>query len=175
MTIALTFLVSLTSKLRGPRAWRRFAESAARLAPGGPPAWRAGRRDALAALVAAVELAVVALLIALATVAAGLATALVTLLVFSIVLRRAIRRGLRAPCACFGGRASPIGTADLYRNALLGVVAATGLTLTLTGAAQGTPEPAGVVVSSLAALLVTTVAVLSGDIGDLLRPAGQRR
>ncbi|MBP2706975.1 hypothetical protein JOL79_24625 [Microbispora sp. RL4-1S] len=178
MTVGLTFLVSVASKVRGRESWSRFAEATARLLPGRTAARRpAARRPAAAvpAVVAAVEAAVVVLAAVPATAPAGFALALAALAAFSFVIRGAIRRGLAVPCRCFGGRNLPVGPADLARNAVLATVALCGLTLTVLVPTGGTVEPAGAVVAALAALLVTVLVVLSGDIADLFGLAGESR
>ncbi|WP_432928139.1 MauE/DoxX family redox-associated membrane protein [Microbispora sp. CA-135349] len=171
MTVGLTFLVSLASKLRGREPWSRFADATARLLPGRTRALRAERRHGLAATVAvavaAAEAAVVVLTAVPATASAGFAVALAALAAFSFVIRTAIRRGLAVPCHCFGGRRLPVGPADLARNAVLGSIALTGLALTVLVPARGPAELAGAAVAALAALLVTVLVVLTGEIADL--------
>ncbi|MEU6412640.1 MauE/DoxX family redox-associated membrane protein [Microbispora sp. NPDC046933] len=168
MAIGLTFLVSLASKLRGRESWLRFAGATARLLPSRTVTTRATQRHhALAAVVAAVEGAVVVLLVVPATASAGFAVALAALGAFSLVIHKAIRRGLMVPCHCFGGRNLPVGPADLARNALLGLIALTGLALTVLVPVRGPAEPAGAAVAALAALLVTVLVVLTEEIADL--------
>ncbi|MEV7801819.1 MauE/DoxX family redox-associated membrane protein [Microbispora sp. NPDC088329] len=167
MTVGLTFLVSLASKLRGREPWSRFADATARLLPGRTRALRAERRHGLAATVAVAEAAVVVLTAVPATASAGFAVALAALAAFSFVIRTAIRRGLAVPCHCFGDRRLPVGPADLARNAVLGSIALTGLALTVLVPARGPAELAGAAVAALAALLVTVLVVLTGEIVDL--------
>lgn len=167
MAIGLTFLVSLASKLRGRESWLRFADATARLLPASMRALRAERRHALATVVAVAEGAVVVLMTVPATASAGFAVALAALAAFSFVIHAAIRRGLAVPCHCFGGRTLPVGPADLARNALLGLIALTGLALTVLVPVRGPAELAGAAVAALAALLVTVLVVLTGEIADL--------
>ncbi|WP_327048897.1 hypothetical protein OG320_14010 [Microbispora sp. NBC_01189] len=175
MVVGLTFLVSLASKLRGRESWSRFAESTVRLLPGrteARPGQRLGeqpgqRRHMLAAAVTVMEGAVVGLTAVPAAAAAAFTVALAALAAFSFVIHAAIRDGRAIPCHCFGGRTSPVGPADLARNALLGLIALTGLALTVAGPVRGPDEPAGAAVAFLAALLVTVLVVLTGEIAEL--------
>ncbi|WP_405087931.1 MauE/DoxX family redox-associated membrane protein [Microbispora sp. NBC_01389] len=191
MVVGLTFLVSLASKLRGRESWSRFAESTVRLLPGrteARPGQRLGeqlgerlgeqlgeqlgerlgeRRHVLAAAVTVMEGAVVGLTAVPDAAAAAFTVALAALVAFSFVIHAAIRDGRAIPCHCFGGRTSPVGPADLARNALLGLIALTGLALTVAGPVRGPDEPAGAAVAFLAALLVTVLVVLTGEIAEL--------
>ncbi|KAA9379154.1 hypothetical protein F5972_13240 [Microbispora cellulosiformans] len=168
MAVGLTFLVSLASKLRGRDSWLRFAEAAALLLPGRTTARPGERRHLLAAAVALVEGAVVVLTALPATTRAAFTVALAALAAFSFVIHAAIRGGRAVPCHCFGGgRRSPVGPADLVRNAVLGLIALTGLALTVLVPVRGPDEVAGAAVAFLAALLVTVLVVLTGEIAGL--------
>jgi hypothetical protein len=108
---------------------------------------------ALAVVVPVVELAVAGLLLWRPQVGGAVAVAL--LAVFTAVIVRALARGVQTGCGCFGSRRpSPLGPADVVRNALLAAFA-----VLATGAHRLTAPSAGDVAVGVV-LVVVAAAVL---------------
>lgn len=123
--LALVFLASAASKLRGRRAFRGFAESLRTMgllpAPVVVPA---------AGAVAAAEAAVPLLLMPLpgaAVTTAGFTVAAALLAAFTVAVAVVLHRGVAVSCRCFGeAAAAPFGRHHLVRNIVLTVLAGIG-------------------------------------------------
>ncbi|MDP4510771.1 MauE/DoxX family redox-associated membrane protein [Nonomuraea turcica] len=158
--VALLFLVSAASKLRGRSAYADFLAATRRLAPPWPPV-----RVAAAAVVAA-ELAIVVLVAVPGTVRAGFALALGLLAAFTCAIAAALRRAERTPCACFGASDRPLGRGHLARNLILMAVSALGL-LTY---APVTGDVAAMLTAVAAGAVAAIVVALGDDLIDLFSP-----
>ena len=112
------------------------------------------RRLAGATVVVAAEATVCVLLVVPATSLAGLALALVLLLAFGAAIASVVHRGATAPCRCFGAEGSPLSSSHLLRNGLLGVVAAAGIAVRLSGGpVSALPDYHGALAVALGLLL----------------------
>ncbi|MFG1874754.1 MauE/DoxX family redox-associated membrane protein [Sphaerisporangium sp. NPDC049003] len=152
--IALVFIVSATSKLRGRERLRAFAESLPALVP-----VRAGQARSLAPAVALAELAIVPLVVTPFTASVGCVLAFALLAGFTVAIAAVVRRGRTATCRCFGPAATPIGRHHLVRNGLFMVAA-------LGGAvpAAGQAHPGGLVVAVVAGLAAGSILIRLDDL-----------
>ncbi|MER5625692.1 MauE/DoxX family redox-associated membrane protein [Streptosporangium sp. NPDC002544] len=121
--LAVVFLVSAASKLRGGQALRAFATSLASMLP-----VRGDRALPVAVAVTAAEVIVVVLLAVPPTRGAGFAAATALLVVLTSGVAVVLTRGGAEPCRCFGASSTPLSGRHLIRNLLLIVVALAGLT-----------------------------------------------
>jgi uncharacterized membrane protein YphA (DoxX/SURF4 family) len=123
--LALVFLASAASKLRGRHAFRAFADSlrTMNLLP-------ARVVVPVAGAVAAAEAAVPLLLVPLpgaAVATVGFTVAAALLAAFTVVVAVVLHRGVPVSCRCFGEAAvAPFGRRHLARNVLLTVAAGIG-------------------------------------------------
>ncbi|WP_328989057.1 hypothetical protein OG394_22790 [Kribbella sp. NBC_01245] len=158
----LVFAVSLASKVRSRAAYAAFVAAVPGLAPGIPV------RLAAPAVIAG-EAAVVVLVVIPATAVVGFALAVALLLSFTVAIVAAIRRRQKVTCQCFGSSSSPVGPPHVARNAVLLLIALTGLA---AGLDPGQAMPGlGVLVSAVLTGAVAAGAVLLTDeIADLFRP-----
>ncbi|GIF38829.1 MauE/DoxX family redox-associated membrane protein [Actinoplanes xinjiangensis] len=171
--IGLVFAVSVFTKLRSRGAFAAFRSSVTdmRLLPeslAGP----------VAAAVVAAELAIPVLLLVPGATAAGFVVAVLLLAVFSAGIARVLAAGTAASCRCFGVSAAPFGRHHLYRNGVLAVIAAAGLTAAIRAPGIGT-DPGAAAITAGAAAVAALVVIMLDDIVDLFRAeqpaAGPRR
>jgi hypothetical protein len=159
--IGTVFVVSSISKVAGRAAFGQFVSSVRGLrlpvaAPAAP----------LAALVTAAEFAVCVLL-GVNEVVAGYALALALLAGFSAAIASALARGVPASCRCFGASGALLGRHHIVRNAVLGLVAASGLAV---GAQPQQLRPGGVVVAVAAGVTLGGLVAVLDDIVAVFRP-----
>ncbi|MFG3704694.1 MauE/DoxX family redox-associated membrane protein [Micromonospora sp. NPDC047670] len=124
--LALVFLASAASKLRGRPAFRAFADSlrAMNLLPARVVVPVAG---AVVVAEAAVPVLLLAPLPGAAVTTVGFALATALLAAFTVAIAAVLRRGTAVSCRCFGeAAAAPFGRHHLARNVALIVVAGTG-------------------------------------------------
>lgn len=158
--VALVFLVSAVSKVRGGSAYADFLAATRRLAPPWLPVRVSG------AAVVAAELAIVLLVAVPGTVRAGFALAVCLLAAFTSAILAALRRAVRAPCACFGASRRPLGYGHVARNLVLMAGSALGLV-----AYEPVTGDAGAALAAVAAGAVAAIAVaLADDLIDLFGP-----
>jgi hypothetical protein len=86
----------------------------------------------------------------------------------------AIRRGTRAPCACFGATAQPLGRRHLVRNGILMCVLVAGL-LTVTVAGIETAEVIGAAVAFAAGAVGALFLIRFDDLVALFAPLESAR
>jgi hypothetical protein len=92
----------------------------------------------------------------------GFVLAILLLVIFAAALETVVRRRLEVDCGCFGGQSEIVSQYDVARNALLALVAASGVAaLAIDGNASG-HLPAGEVIllTIMSAVLVMLVANL---------------
>jgi hypothetical protein len=163
--LAVVFLLAVTGKIAGWRAFREFTQSVVglRLVP------RRAAAEVAATVAAAEGLAV--LLAAIpgrdAGIAGGLWAALLAL-AFTAVVAVSLRRGQRAPCRCFGASATPLGPRHLTRNTVLLAGALLGVA---SSAASGSPHTAGAIVAAGTGLFAGICVAGFDELADLLLPA----
>lgn len=161
LLVGLVFVASVSSKVRSRAAYAGFVAATGALVPA------AGRRaPLLAAGTVVVEAGIALLLIPPATRRAASAAAVVLLVVFAAALAGATRRGVRTPCRCFGGSTAPPGAVQVFRNAVLAVVAALGAGLP----GDGPVVPAGVGIAAFVALTGAILVAAADDLALLVRP-----
>ncbi|MFC7546089.1 MauE/DoxX family redox-associated membrane protein [Plantactinospora sp. GCM10030261] len=168
--IALVFVASAVSKLRGVAAFQSF-ETATRGM--GVPA-RLVRPAAIAVL--AGEVLTVPLLALPPGGLAGFAVAAVLLVAFSVGIALAVRRGTRQSCNCFGSSTTPMGVRHLVRNGFLLAVVAAGVAGAVTGAAAPS-HPAAIAIVAVAAAVGALLVIRYDDLAALFvpdRPAASR-
>jgi hypothetical protein len=120
--IGIVFVVSAFTKLRSGPAFRVFSAWVATL-----PMLPAGKRTAIAIVIAAAEAVTVPLVALPWTFVAGLAVAAAVLAAFTVGAFIVARSQARAvPCQCFGPSSVPLGMPHAARNALLCTAAAAG-------------------------------------------------
>ena len=161
--LALLFLYSAITKLRGPGGFRAFRLSVQQMRLLPP-----GLVGPVAVTVVAAELLIPALLVSRFTVIAGLSGALALLIALTVAVILVVRRGSAAPCRCFGASNVPLGRSHVARNIGLIIVAALGLVAWASGTDQAT-RPAGVIVSLGVALILVFIAATLDDLVALFR------
>lgn len=159
--LALLFLYSAITKLRGPGGFRAFRSSVQQMRLLPP-----GLVGPVAVTVVAAELLIAGLLVSRFTVIAGLSGALALLIALTVAVILVVRRGSAAPCRCFGASNVPLGWSHVVRNIGLIIVAALGLVA--SGADQAT-QSAGVIVSLGVALILVLLAATLDDLVALFR------
>jgi len=164
--IAGIFGIAALSKLRGRAVFEDFVRSTAVLLPTAVPRNRTIRW--IGATVAAAEFAIAALIAVPATVRIGFGLSTVMLTTFILGIADVLRRGERVPCRCFGASTAVLRTRHLIRNALLLLVAGTGLALG-PGDLDGT-QPAGLYVAIGAATVLIVVVTRLDDLVALSTP-----
>jgi uncharacterized membrane protein YphA (DoxX/SURF4 family) len=163
--VGLTFLVSVSAKLRSRSAFRAFVSWLAAL----PVPLVRSQPRATAIATAAAEAVIVVLVALPRTVRPGLALASVVLAAFAASTWVFVARGADAPCHCFGVSASPLGRRHVVRDALLGAVAVTGA----AAAGLGGARPAGAVLSLGAGLVAAVFIVFFDDLAALFTRTGE--
>jgi hypothetical protein len=163
--VGVTFLVSVSGKLRSRPAFRAFVSWLAAL----PVPLVRGRPGPVAAVIAAAEALIVVLVALPWTVRPGLTLAAVVLGVFTAGTWLAVARGTDAPCQCFGVSASPLGRRHVVRDALMAVAALTGAAAVGPGGAR----PAGAALSLGAGLVVAGIVVFLDDLVALFAHTGE--
>jgi len=155
------FAVSVVSKVRSRPVWRSF-RSWLRSVPLGA----LGLRGAPATLAAA-EAAVV-ILVASPIAAGGLALGSVLCLALTLGLFVAVRRGSRQPCHCFGSSSEPLGFHHVARNALLLVLASTGLVCSVVAGSRSA-GPAEATLAAIGGLAAAMLFIFFVDVAALLK------
>jgi hypothetical protein len=158
--IAVVFLASTASKLRGSEAFGRFLVS---LRDFGLPSSLA---RPVGVAVVAIEGAIPPLVILPLTTPVGLLAATSLLGVFTAAILRSLRRGMRAPCRCFGSTKAPLGASHVVRNTLLTTVAITGAVGMVTGPPTEL-HPAGVVMALAVGLVLAGLIIAFDDLVGL--------
>jgi hypothetical protein len=166
--VGTVFTVSVVAKVRGRAAWRSFASWLS-----GLPLKPVGLRWAPAALTAT-EAAVVVLVALPAAAPAGLAAGSALCLALTLGLAVAVRRGSRQPCHCFGSAPEPLSAQHVARNALLLVLAVTGLACAVAGGASSA-GPAEVGLTAVGGVAAALVIIFFGDVAALLAPSPRSR
>ena len=163
--LAVVFLASFVSKVRGRARYAGYLAATRRLTPRWASRVPAGT---LAAVVVAAEAAVPLLLAVPALVPAGLALSIVLLSGFAVATAAALRRGDRAPCHCFGSSQRRLDGGHVVRDAFLAAVAVAGIVAAASGVGPLEATRAAVVAAVSAA---AAVAVLVSDTAaDVFRP-----
>lgn len=152
VVLGLTFLASLTGKLRDREGFRR-AIGAFRIVPG------AGVRPLVPVLIAA-EAVVVVLLVVNGRFGSVGAAAL--LAAYTTALVMVLSRRMKVACHCFGVTPLPVSWIDVARNVLLLAVAAAGMV------AHGRPPASDAL---LIALLAAIVAVVVTNLANVVSTA----
>jgi hypothetical protein len=162
--LLVVFAVAALGKVRGGDRVTAFRRATADLMPA------AARRHAghLAVAVVGAELIVAVLLAVPVTAAAGLAAGLALLAAFTVAVTAALRRGGSAPCHCFGTRAGRLGARHVVRNAILLLVAATGLLSELANPGAPT-EPLGLVLAGATAAVLALLVLSFDPLVELFR------
>lgn len=164
--LAVVFLASFASKVRGRAQYAGYLAATRRLIP----RWALTRvpARALAAIVAAAEVAVPVQLAVPELVLPGLVLSIVLLSGFAAATSAALRRGERSPCHCFGSATRQLGRGHVVRDGLLAAVAVAAVVAAAAGARPLEPIRAAVVAAvSIAAAVVV---VLADDVADVFRP-----
>lgn len=164
--LALVFLASAASKLRGPNAFRAFADSlrTMRLLP---------ERVIVpvAAAVAVTEAVVPVLLVPLpiaAVTTAAFTVAAALLATFTVAVAAVLHRGTPASCRCFGGTtAAPFGRHHLARNVVLSMFAGIGAYASLGDPAVTTRS---VVLAAPLGAVATLIVLRLDDLVALFAP-----
>ncbi|MFG3555300.1 MauE/DoxX family redox-associated membrane protein [Micromonospora sp. NPDC047557] len=163
--LALVFLASAASKLRGPTAFRAFADSLRmmRLLP---------ERVVVpvAAAVAVTEAVVPVLLVPLpiaAVTTAAFTVAAALLATFTVAVAAVLDRGTPASCRCFGGTAASFGRHHLARNVVLSVFAGIGAYASLGDPAVTTRT---VVLAAPLGAVATLIVIRLDDLAALFAP-----
>lgn len=159
--LGIVFVVAVIAKLRGAAAFAEFVGSVRRmdvLPPGlvRPAAIAVVATEAAIVLVLTVPTPEAGLL------AFGVAAALLAVLTTGVAM--ALAGGNREPCRCFGRSGTPLGKHHLGRNLALLVVAAVGLSGSLSGApvdggVAGAVVVGGAVIGGLVVMLDDLVAL----------------
>jgi Methylamine utilisation protein MauE len=157
--LGAVFFVSLVSKIRSRAAWRSY-----RSWLNGMPLRPLRGKAAPAALAAAEFVVVAGVASPLAAVGLGAGAALSLALAAGLYI--SLRRGAWQPCHCFGSSSEPLSGQHIARNAVLFVLAITGLLVTAVG---GSSSPSGfeaglAVIGGLAGAVLI---VFFGDIAAL--------
>ncbi|GAA3989973.1 hypothetical protein GCM10022247_05740 [Allokutzneria multivorans] len=168
--MCVVFGASAAGKLGGAR-WRAFVASTGllRLLPPSSRTWAAGA-VVLAESAIATALAGAAAFGGQVAAIAGFAGVAALLVVFTGAIVISLRRGDRTPCRCFGASASPLGWPHVVRNAVLLIVAGTGLAGVAAG---GAPHPGVALVSGVAGAAFGLLLVRFDDLVDLFRPVAR--
>lgn len=164
--LAVVFLASFASKVRGRAQYTGYLAATRRLIP----RWALSRvpAGALAAVVVAAEAAVPVLLAVPGLVLAGLDLSLVLVSGFAVATAAALRRGERAPCHCFGSSQRQLDGGHVARDGVLAAVAVAGMVAAASGAGPLEATRAAVVA---AVSIAAAVAVLVSDaVADVFRP-----
>jgi Methylamine utilisation protein MauE len=163
----LVFVASAVGKLRGGAAFNEFVRTT-RILLGTALQVRgidkATIRFVAVAIITA-EVAIPVLLVVPATARIGLGLAMLLLLGFGIGIAAAVRKGVRTSCRCFGASSTPLKTWHLIRNAVLLLVAGTGVLLghdSLRGV-----DPAGLAIAGGAAAILAALVVRADDLIEL--------
>jgi hypothetical protein len=163
--LAVVFLASFVSKVRGRARYAGYLAATRRLTP----RWALSRvpAGALAAVVVAAEAAVPVLLAVPGLVLAGLALSVVLLTGFAVATAAALRRGERAPCHCFGSAQRQLDGGHVVRDGVLLAVAVAGVIAAASGAGPlDATRAAAVAAVSIAAAVVVLV---SDTVADVFR------
>ncbi|GIJ28690.1 methylamine utilization protein MauE [Micromonospora qiuiae] len=161
-TLALIFLYSASTKLRGPSAFVAFTASLRRLR------LLPERLVAPAAVVVvAAELLVPALLASRMTALPGFLAGAALLTAFTAGIILVLQRGTTASCRCFGASDAPLGWQHVVRNC--GLLALAVLGLVSVAAADQNAAPAGVALSVGVALVLAFIAATMDDLVTLFR------
>lgn len=170
VVLALVFLASTVSKLRGRHGFAGFVQAVRdiRLVPG-------RLVPAVARAVVGLEGLTTILLTSPGFGAAGEALAALMLTAFTTVVVVLLRRGVRARCACFGGSGTTFGPRHVMRNGCLLVLAVGSLLSSSGWWPQTTPPSApGIAVAVLLAGLIAVLVIKMDDLAAILtrtRPA----
>ncbi|GAB3129483.1 MauE/DoxX family redox-associated membrane protein [Microbispora hainanensis] len=159
--LAVVFLASGVSKLRGGRALRAFAASLAAMR-----LVSRSRAAFVATTLAAAEGCVTVLVAVPLTRQAGFAAAIALLAVLTTGVAVVLARGGGVPCRCFGASPAPLSGRHLVRNLLLVAVALAGLVLP-----AGSLALSGWLVAFLAGGLGGVIVTLLDDLVELFVPS----
>ncbi|GII86308.1 methylamine utilization protein MauE [Sphaerisporangium siamense] len=160
--IGLTFVFAAVSKIIGRGAAAGFVATIRELRP-----LSRGTARLVAATVVAAEFAVPALLLAPATARLGFLLAVALLAAFTAGIVTVLRRRVSVRCRCFGPSGAPMAPHHVARNAVLALVAVTGLVAASAGPAPA--DPGALVLVAATAGVVAIVVVMLDEIVDLFR------
>jgi hypothetical protein len=164
LLVGTVFAVSAMAKLRSRGTWRSYSS------------WLAGlplkplRGHAAPALLSGADVAVVVLVAIPVSPPIGLAAGAAMSMALTLGLATAVRRGSRQPCHCFGSSSEPLSALHVVRNALLLVLAATGVACAIAGARAPAPGPAEAALAVVGGLTAALLIIFFGDVAALLRP-----
>ncbi len=165
--LAVVFLASFASKVRGRAQYAGYLAATRRLVP----RWALARvpAGALAAIVAAAEVAVPVQLAVPELVLPGLILSIVLLSSFAATTSAALRRGERSPCHCFGSSRRQLDRSHVVRDGLLAAVAVAAMVAAASGARP--LEPARAAVVAAVSIAAAVVVVVADDVVEVFRPA----
>lgn len=170
--LVTVFLLAVAGKAMGPRPFREFAGSIARMRVVPP---RAATAAAAVTISAEALVVVLAASPAQATGIAGCALAASLSVAFSSAIAVSLRRGNRAPCRCFGRSATPLGVRHLVRNATMLTVSVLGAAACAgsgSGTGTGTGHIAAAVVAAGAGIVLGVAIAAYDEIAELVAPRG---